>query len=504
MASKKTEHLKMNDWLGADPFRREELNENFRKIDANAKAVAEVKADKTFVDGEIAGVSAQLADIVTNINSYENIQAAIDNAKSRGGGKVLVPAGTHNFSTKITIPSSVTLSGVGKQSSVLNFTGTGTAIEIIGSASNTIYSGLENIGLVSNAATVAIDIKKAYYLNFDDVDITGQNQTGIGIRVDANGVVGYYGTFIKVKVSNFDTGVKLQSNANAHRFFGCNFYGCNNGLEISDSNGIAIFGSAFQDFRKRGIYLTDTGVRKTQSNIISGNYFEAIYGGADVICGIEIATNCVGNSIYGNKYSNLRSASKPELIDNGDVTTRLEYNSQSYKETMKLGTFTNLPKFDESSKPAVIDEMLGALAYCYRTGARDILRAVLQNESDVTKYASILHEIDGIALLDGIQLNNVQQIGSVGPITQYNNGYIKVGTQNTAGAGNFSYDATAKTVGVHDGAARRHIITTSFAAGAPTFSATYRGQEYTDTTNLVTYKAVQVGTGATDWKQITN
>lgn len=37
MATNKTEFLNMNDWVGTDPFKREEINANFRTLDAKAK-----------------------------------------------------------------------------------------------------------------------------------------------------------------------------------------------------------------------------------------------------------------------------------------------------------------------------------------------------------------------------------------------------------------------------------------------------------------------------------
>lgn len=40
--------------------------------------------------------------------------------------------------------------------------------------------------------------------------------------------------------------------------------------------------------------------------------------------------------------------------------------------------------------------------------------------------------------------------------------------------------------------------------GAPAANADFVGQKYVDTTGDVGYLAIQTGTGATDWKQITN
>jgi hypothetical protein len=68
MATNKTENLQLNSWVGTDGVRREEINENFEKIDT-----------------EIGNVNSHLADIVTLKPNGVDDTTAIQNALSKFG-----------------------------------------------------------------------------------------------------------------------------------------------------------------------------------------------------------------------------------------------------------------------------------------------------------------------------------------------------------------------------------------------------------------------------------
>jgi hypothetical protein len=65
LATNKTEFLNLNDWVGTDPFRREEINANFRALDAKAKEHDDEKADKS----EVATLTTQLAQSASQIQT---------------------------------------------------------------------------------------------------------------------------------------------------------------------------------------------------------------------------------------------------------------------------------------------------------------------------------------------------------------------------------------------------------------------------------------------------
>jgi parallel beta-helix repeat protein len=62
-------------------------------------------------------------------------------------------------------------------------------------------------------------------------------------------------------------------------------------------------------------------------------------------------------------------------------------------------------------------------------------------------------------------------------------------------------DTTAPAVARVDG---KFVVTVKQGSGSPTVNADFVGQIYVDTLNKIVYTAVQTGTGATDWKQISN
>jgi hypothetical protein len=86
MASNKTDHLQLNDWVGTDPIRREELNGNFRKLDIEIKN----HADK------FTAVESGLAETLTNGNGMKSrvILGVIRNLGD-GNGFQLITTGGH-------------------------------------------------------------------------------------------------------------------------------------------------------------------------------------------------------------------------------------------------------------------------------------------------------------------------------------------------------------------------------------------------------------------------
>lgn len=112
-------------------------------------------------------------------NNAVALQAAINN-----GGQVIIPEGTFNFGTTLTLKKDTTIVGKGK-SSILRFTGSGAALrEAVGS-----YSGgydnikLKDFTLTTNSATSTkgIELTDNYQVTIDGVYIDGNNQTGFTI-----------------------------------------------------------------------------------------------------------------------------------------------------------------------------------------------------------------------------------------------------------------------------------------------------------------------------------
>jgi hypothetical protein len=100
---------------------------------------------------------AQRADVLAGtalISCSAAIQAAIDAAPVVGiqGSVVLLPPGNYLLATTLTIPSRVRLLGLGSQSTMLTYTGTGSAVTV----TDGVYSGVSRLRIdtTSTAATV--------------------------------------------------------------------------------------------------------------------------------------------------------------------------------------------------------------------------------------------------------------------------------------------------------------------------------------------------------------
>lgn len=95
-------------------------------------------------------------------NDAAEIQAALDAAETAGGGVVLLPVGTFlTGSTTLSIPQNVQLVGLGKWVSTINYTGTGTAIQMKdpGTSEQKLGVAVHHIGLTAPSAAVGINAK---------------------------------------------------------------------------------------------------------------------------------------------------------------------------------------------------------------------------------------------------------------------------------------------------------------------------------------------------------
>jgi len=441
------------------------------------------------VQAKFQEVDEQLADIALNVKNYgaigdgvtddtAAIQAAIDTAAANGYGSVYIPEGTFIF-TAFTLKSGVTIRGNGVRSTVLRsllITGPFVTIEGITGAPLS-YMGFEQLIIITpniGPGETLLQMSKAYYFQCTDVRFFGGSlRQGKGVHAIGSNV-GYYGTFTRVGFSSFDIGVMLQDSANAHRFFACDFYNCNIDAEIIDSNGINFFGCTFQDFHKKAVYFNDSGAGKTNRNSLFGCYIEAIGSGTEVECGIEINSTTRTTMLYGNLYNNLRSA-HPEVIDGSKTTTRLEWGSTSYSETLKLPTFTNFPSFDDATKPLAISETRGSIAHLTTTGQVDKLGAIMNNAAGTPLWSQVMVAVSNVLNLSGLTLQN-------GKIQQFNDGNILLGTLADTTERQLNYDTGFKMVRYHDGAGWHYLQGNRSGTTANRPTIRFVGMEYFDAT----------------------
>lgn len=117
----------MNDWVGSDPIRREEINENFRKLDDKVKEtdaqLAEIVINVKNYGAKGDGVTDDTQAIKNAINAlgvftYAHPQPA--NAIIYGGGTIYFPKGKYKVTDTLKYASSMTFKGVG-WSSIISF-----------------------------------------------------------------------------------------------------------------------------------------------------------------------------------------------------------------------------------------------------------------------------------------------------------------------------------------------------------------------------------------------
>jgi hypothetical protein len=142
------------------------INELFNKIGnlnnlqttANTDLVSSINEVHTQLDEN----TTELNSRCLNVRNYTNIQATID-ALPVNGGIIYIPAGTYEFATTLTFPSDkvITFKGAGSGATVLKYTGSGTAINAVGSSATRKYVKFQNFklsGMLAQANTNGFDV----------------------------------------------------------------------------------------------------------------------------------------------------------------------------------------------------------------------------------------------------------------------------------------------------------------------------------------------------------
>jgi hypothetical protein len=271
MSTNKTDFLNMNDWVGSDPIKREELNANFRALDAKAKEHATSLADS------VSNINGRSIDILyppvpmvaakgdNTTDDASAIQAIINTLSSKGGGTVHipVPASKYKFGTTVTIPHNVNLKGLGHgtSASVIKYTGSGFAIKTSGIHQRNIIEGIRlelsgsNSGIKigdTYANLPANTVPTQFSLSHISVTDIGSGQVGIEFdnvsHVNMTDVRTGYGT------ASGGTGVKFAAdyyNSGVVTATDCTFGRVDNSLV-----GLEIDGSVNQDsYTFVGCYL---------------------------------------------------------------------------------------------------------------------------------------------------------------------------------------------------------------------------------------------------------
>lgn len=127
-------------------------------------------------------------------SDFDSIQDAIDAAEDAGGGKVIIPAGTHYIAVGLTLPSSVDLEGMGKYNTVLKPSASMTSMLTI----NGYWGRVSNIYFFNVSAYATNAVEFADGSRWNTLENTKQ-------KYFTNGIYGSGGMEVKILGGHSDS-----------------------------------------------------------------------------------------------------------------------------------------------------------------------------------------------------------------------------------------------------------------------------------------------------------
>ena len=321
-----------------------------------------------------------------------------------------IPAGKFNFSNTLYIPSYATIVGVGSEKSILNYTGTGVAIQFVNDTStigspssitsthgvnqprNITLKGLSIYTATANQTCLQLDAVKNS--TFDDLNIQGNwgntynaNSKGIALNAVSNIVTCENNTFTNISISGFSYPIYSKQDISnnifkefiiSNSYKGISFGEGSNGTSVGQQFGPcdnSIDNFAFSNILKHAIYI-ERGINNTIQNIRLDNVGNN--GGGHVT--IQYPQIYFGQ--YGNVSNNIRSDRTVELSNNS-------YYSKTVSLTLTLNVTANKGAY-------VFQASSGAYGYL-STDVVSSTTVVLQNISSQTFDTAGSVTIDGDA-----------------------------------------------------------------------------------------------------------
>ena len=191
------------------------------------------------------------------------IQAAITAVGNAGGGIVYFPTASdkYAFGTGLTIPTGVYLVGTGKNSSIIRYTGTGTAVSPDGTGNNT--GGIRNMSIaVSGNNAVALDVSRWIRGSFTSVRFISTAGTGqVGTKANITNVAwtSFYNEFVDCTWDGLATGISVDASvaqrANRWRLVAPTFLSCGTSMNIANVQGMQIIGAHSEDHTTTALNL---------------------------------------------------------------------------------------------------------------------------------------------------------------------------------------------------------------------------------------------------------
>lgn|SRR5574341_498384 len=210
------------------------------------------------------------------------IQSAINAAQTNGGGIVFFPEGIFKFSG-ISFPDSgiqIILKGSGNRNSILNYYGSNTAIDAIGTTSSRVYFYLRDLAIF-NKSSGAFGIEaewNAVHSGMRNVQIEGfltsQMRINNSWQCSFESVLFNGTSYLSGGSPTSTHGVHIGSNTTTLRFFDCTMDNSTFGALVEAGNSHQFLECVFQNDDNAGVYITNATTSGGGVHSVESCYFE--------------------------------------------------------------------------------------------------------------------------------------------------------------------------------------------------------------------------------------
>lgn len=216
---------------------------------------------------------------VTGDGSYDDtvaMQHAIDDVHSLfGGGVIQLQATTYKIGATLTLYNGIILRGKGSQNTIINYSGSGTAISQANTGVRIYGCALQELQVTTSTGTIGFDMDSVSLSYNRDVLINGFSQYGFYIHSTVNGGA-VYNCFLNCTAQNCDIGFAIYaSGSNSNRLIASRANICTTiGIDIKDSNQNVVIDSQIENCGT-GYKVDASATALSDSNVIAFCRFES-------------------------------------------------------------------------------------------------------------------------------------------------------------------------------------------------------------------------------------
>ena len=219
-----------------------------------------------FNDGVFRG-DVTLGTTIRTVDTADEIQDAIDEVSSNGGGTIYLSPGTYNMTSHIDIPSNVYLIGASRSAVILNFGNAAFGVRSLGTVGTHITNILVKDLTIRNSSITGLKLQYNDVSLINGVDVTGCN---IGIEMDNVDSVAISG--MGVLCDGNATNIKITNSVSFSVYFSAAINSTSShGLVLDTCSSATIFDSQFADNTGDGVNITSCSNIGFVSLAISGN-----------------------------------------------------------------------------------------------------------------------------------------------------------------------------------------------------------------------------------------